>query len=76
MTLATDMLAETTATVAAVARRLGYADAFGFSAAFKRIHGMSPSEHRKLAQSPGQVAVANGHAAPGTGEVPRQNLSR
>ncbi|MGW0435223.1 AraC family transcriptional regulator [Micromonospora sp. NPDC003197] len=47
MTLAADMLAESTATVAAVARRLGYADAFGFSAAFKRTYGTSPSEHRQ-----------------------------
>ncbi|MEU8333759.1 AraC family transcriptional regulator [Micromonospora sp. NPDC048839] len=46
MTLAADMLAESTATVAAVARHLGYADAFGFSAAFKRVHGMSPSAAR------------------------------
>ncbi|WP_327035612.1 AraC family transcriptional regulator [Micromonospora ureilytica] len=48
MTVAADMLAESTATVAAVARHLGYADAFGFSAAFKRVHGMSPSGHRRL----------------------------
>ncbi|MCG5470465.1 AraC family transcriptional regulator [Micromonospora sp. LAH09] len=50
MTLAADMLAESTATVAAVARQLGYADPFGFSAAFKRVHGMSPSGHRRLAR--------------------------
>ncbi|WP_328653721.1 AraC family transcriptional regulator [Micromonospora sp. NBC_00330] len=48
MTVAADMLSESTATVAAVARHLGYADAFGFSAAFKRVHGMSPSGHRRL----------------------------
>jgi pyruvate dehydrogenase E2 component (dihydrolipoamide acetyltransferase) len=29
-----------------VARRIGYADAFGFSAAFKRRTGMSPTEYR------------------------------
>ncbi|AEB45389.1 hypothetical protein VAB18032_21445 [Micromonospora maris AB-18-032] len=51
MTLAADMLADTTATVAAVARRIGYADAFGFSAAFKRVNGVSPSQHRKLARA-------------------------
>lgn len=51
MALAADLLAESDATVAAVARRIGYADAFGFSAAFKRVHGTSPSEHRKLARS-------------------------
>jgi AraC-like DNA-binding protein len=47
MTLAADLLTESTATVAAVAREVGYTDAFGFSAAFKRIHGISPSEYRK-----------------------------
>ncbi|URN12982.1 AraC family transcriptional regulator [Streptomyces radiopugnans] len=48
MSLAADLLtAEPTATVAAVARRVGYADAFGFSAAFKRFHGVSPSEYRR-----------------------------
>ncbi|MEW2427021.1 AraC family transcriptional regulator [Micromonospora sp. NPDC047644] len=48
MAVAADLLSESTATVAAVARRLGYADAFGFSAAFKRVHGLSPSGHRRL----------------------------
>ena len=51
MTLATDLLTGTTATVAAVARQVGYADAFGFSAAFKRFHGMSPTACRKMCQS-------------------------
>ncbi|SDG19775.1 AraC-type DNA-binding protein [Lentzea fradiae] len=46
MALAADLLAESPTTVAAVARRVGYADAFGFSAAFKRVHGVSPSECR------------------------------
>ncbi|MFD9703748.1 AraC family transcriptional regulator [Lentzea sp. NPDC059081] len=46
MALAADLLAESSATVASVARRVGYADAFGFSAAFKRVHGFSPSECR------------------------------
>lgn len=51
MTLAADLLAETTATVASVARQVGYADAFGFSAAFKRRHGVSPTACRKTCQS-------------------------
>ena len=46
MALAADLLAESSATVAAVAHQVGYADAFGFSAAFKRVHGISPSECR------------------------------
>lgn len=51
MTLAADLLLESTATVAAVAHQVGYADAFGFSAAFKRIHGVSPSEYRKACRT-------------------------
>jgi len=47
MTLAADLLAESSATVAAVAHQVGYADAFGFSTAFKRFHGVSPSEYRR-----------------------------
>jgi AraC-like DNA-binding protein len=46
MTIAADLLVEPEATVAEVARRVGYADAFNFSAAFKRVKGMSPSNHR------------------------------
>ncbi|MDT7789745.1 MAG: hypothetical protein QOF58_8164 [Pseudonocardiales bacterium] len=46
MAVAADLLAESDATVGAVARQVGYADAFGFSAAFKRVQGVSPSECR------------------------------
>ncbi len=47
MTLAADLLIEQkTATVADVARTVGYADPFGFSAAFKRVRGSNPSEFR------------------------------
>ncbi|MEV6243345.1 AraC family transcriptional regulator [Lentzea sp. NPDC051838] len=46
MALAADLLAEPKNTVGAVARQVGYADAFGFSAAFKRVQGVSPSECR------------------------------
>ncbi|MGP3636765.1 AraC family transcriptional regulator [Streptomyces sp. 24-1644] len=47
MTLAADLLARPELTVASVARRVGYADAFGFSAAFKRLRGESPSAYRQ-----------------------------
>ncbi|MFJ7490929.1 AraC family transcriptional regulator [Streptomyces sp. NPDC097727] len=47
MTLAADLLGHQDLTVAAVARRVGYADAFGFSAAFKRVRGVSPSAYRR-----------------------------
>ncbi|GGZ69758.1 AraC family transcriptional regulator [Streptomyces subrutilus] len=54
MTLAADLLSRTELTVAAVARRVGYADAFGFSAAFKRLRGASPSAYRReAAAAPG-----------------------
>lgn len=43
MTLAADLLTEPGSSVGAVARRIGYADAFSFSAAFKRERGISPS---------------------------------
>jgi AraC-like DNA-binding protein len=50
MTLAADLLIERdAATVAEIARTVGYADAFGFSAAFKRIRGVSPSAFRRAA---------------------------
>lgn len=51
MTLAADLLTRPELTVAAVARRVGYADAFGFSAAFKRLRGESPSTYRREAAS-------------------------
>ncbi len=46
LTLAADPLREPDATVAAVARKVGYANAFGLSVAFKRIRGVTPSRHR------------------------------
>ncbi|MEU0498737.1 AraC family transcriptional regulator [Mycobacterium sp. NPDC006124] len=48
MTLAADLLAQRDdATVAEVARAVGYADPFGFSAAFKRVRGVNPSAYRR-----------------------------
>ncbi|WSF92991.1 AraC family transcriptional regulator [Nocardia vinacea] len=49
MTIAADLLTAPGATVSAVARRVGYADAFGFSTAFKRVRGTSPSEYTRSA---------------------------
>lgn len=48
MTLAADALRETNATIAAVARQVGYENPFAFSAAFKRRHGHSPTTWRCL----------------------------
>ncbi|MFC4869466.1 AraC family transcriptional regulator [Streptomonospora arabica] len=50
MALAADLLVEReAATVAAIARTVGYSDPFGFSAAFKRVRGANPSEFRRTA---------------------------
>jgi len=49
LALAADLLAEPDATLAAVARRVGYSSAFALSAAFKRVRGLSPSQHREAA---------------------------
>ncbi|MFI6980376.1 AraC family transcriptional regulator [Embleya sp. NPDC050154] len=46
MALAAELLTEPDATVAAVARRVGYADPFAFSTAFKRVRGLSPTAYR------------------------------
>lgn len=53
MTLAADLLVEREAAgIAEVARAVGYSDAFAFSAAFKRIRGVNPSEFRRTASGP------------------------
>ncbi|GAA3367864.1 AraC family transcriptional regulator [Streptomyces antimycoticus] len=50
MTLAADLLVERkAATIADIARAVGYSDPFGFSAAFKRVRGANPSEFRRTA---------------------------
>lgn len=50
MAVAADLLrAEPTLDLTAVAERVGYADAFGFSTAFRRVRGHSPSTHRRSA---------------------------
>lgn len=50
MTLAADRLVDQqSSSIADVARAVGYSDPFGFSAAFKRIRGVNPSEYRRTA---------------------------
>ncbi|WP_206791326.1 AraC family transcriptional regulator [Amycolatopsis sp. MtRt-6] len=46
MTLAADLLRRQGTPVASVASQVGYADSFAFSAAFKRVRGVSPSVYR------------------------------
>lgn len=48
--LAADLLlADDDATLTSVARAVGYATPFALSAAFKRVRGVSPAEHRRRA---------------------------
>jgi len=44
--LAADLLREPDLTIATVARRVGYGSPFALSAAFKRVRGVSPAQHR------------------------------
>ncbi|WP_137992319.1 AraC family transcriptional regulator [Streptomyces vilmorinianum] len=46
LALAADLLRATDLTVESVARQVGYSSAFALSAAFKRVRGVSPQEHR------------------------------
>ncbi|PFG48947.1 AraC-like DNA-binding protein [Amycolatopsis sulphurea] len=49
LTLAADLLRETNDTVESIAHRVGYANAFALSVAFKRVRGLSPTAHRRNA---------------------------
>jgi AraC-like DNA-binding protein len=51
LALAADLLRETDATISAVADQVGYGSPFALSTAFKRVRGMSPQQHRKLARA-------------------------
>jgi AraC-like DNA-binding protein len=46
LALAADLLREADATVGSVANRVGYGSPFALSTAFKRVHGISPRQHR------------------------------
>jgi AraC-like DNA-binding protein len=49
--LAADLLRETDHTVGTIARKVGYANAFALSVAFKRLRGTRPSDHRSPERS-------------------------
>ncbi len=51
MAMAADLLCQPDETVGTVAEKVGYATPFAFSAAFKRVRGISPQEHRASALS-------------------------
>lgn len=46
LAVAADLLREPDLTIGAVARKVGYGSAFALSAAFKRVHGVSPTQYR------------------------------
>lgn len=46
MALAADLLCQPNESVSTVAEKVGYATPFSFSAAFKRVRGISPNKHR------------------------------
>jgi AraC-like DNA-binding protein len=52
LALAADLLRDPSVTIAAVARQVGYRTPFALSAAFKRVRGISPQEHRVAALPP------------------------
>lgn len=51
MAMAADLLCQPDETVSTVAEKVGYSTPFAFSAAFKRVRGLSPQEHRASAAS-------------------------
>lgn len=55
--LAADLLLEPGSTLESVARQVGYGTAFSLSAAFTRIRGMTPREHRDAGASPVDVVA-------------------
>jgi AraC-like DNA-binding protein len=52
LALAADLLQSSQATVAAVARQVGYSTPFALSSAFKRGYGVSPNTYRATASDP------------------------
>ena len=76
LTLAADLLLDPQETVASVARTVGYSSPYALSAAFKRVRGVSPRQHR-TAQRPRVAAPSpHVHATPlGRALVPRTKAS-
>lgn len=47
LALAADLLVSSDATISTIARHVGYSTPFSLSAAFKRVHGVSPHQYRQ-----------------------------
>lgn len=61
---AADLLRETDTTVEAVARRVGYSNAFALSTAFKRLRGTTPTEHRRGPAEPSAPELSTPELSP------------
>ncbi|MEB0077978.1 AraC family transcriptional regulator [Pseudomonas sp. CCI3.2] len=59
MTVAGDRLVNSSTSVSAIARSLGYESQSAFSAAFKRVKGCSPRQYGPDGQSVGGAALVN-----------------
>ncbi|MEU0239301.1 AraC family transcriptional regulator [Nocardiopsis sp. NPDC006198] len=64
--LAADLLDEPGATLGAVAGRVGFSSAFALSTAFKRLRGVSPSEHRARGTAAERATGRGGGGAGGS----------
>jgi transcriptional regulator GlxA family with amidase domain len=51
LTLAADLLLDPAETIGSVAKKVGYGSPYALSAAFKRVRGISPREHRDAARA-------------------------
>ena len=58
LALAADLLRSSQATIAAVARQVGYSTPFALSSAFKRAYGVSPNTYRAAASYPADALEA------------------
>jgi AraC-like DNA-binding protein len=58
LALAADLLRSSQATIAAVARQVGYSTPFALSSAFKRAYSMSPNTYRAKAAYPAEELEA------------------
>lgn len=52
LSLAADLLVVTDGAIDRVAHRVGYSSGFALSAAFKRVRGVSPQQHRRAQRTP------------------------
>jgi AraC-like DNA-binding protein len=68
---AAQLLRETEAPLAVIARQVGYSSEFAFAGAFRREFGISPGRFRRRDQKPVHAAAADGEGARqrGTGAV-------